>query len=287
MGRIMSVQRPDLFTYLDHRQFLKDWFAWRKAENPRFSHRLFARLAGQSSPSLLSEVTKGRRNLTPATTAAFCKAMSLSDEEAHFFELLVLLDRASSDEDRNEIWASMAATRRFHGARRIEGDSFRYLSNWYIPAVRELATCPGFRADPQWISKALRPTITLTQARQALDVLQSLGMLQVSDDGSVRVVDATLVTPHEVVGLAVHNYHRSMLSRAGEAIERFRPEQRHLGGVTVAVPDDMLPKLKTTLAEFQERVLDLCDGAAGQRSRVYQVGLQLFPLSASLGSEEP
>lgn len=275
----MSTQRPEVFAYLDHRRFLSDWFDWRKASNPRFSHRLFARLAGQSSPSLLMEVIQGRRNLTSATTAAFVRAMALSPEEAEFFGLLVELDRAESDEARNRVVARIQGSRHFQAARRIEGAAFAYLSSWYIPAIRELALCPGFRADPAWIAATLIPRITTAQAQAALDTLISLGMLQFEADGRVVVVEATVATAHEVAGLAAHNYHRGMLARAAEGIETFRPTERHLGSLTVAVPSALLPQLKKALAEFQERMLCLCDGAEGVRDRVLQIGLQIVPLS--------
>ncbi len=282
----MSSSRPDVFAYLDHRTFLGDWFAWRKTENPRFSHRLFARLAGVKSPSLLSEVVKGRRNLTAATTDSFAKAMSLEAEEREFFTMLVDLDRAANDDERNAVWEQISAARRFQRARRIEGEAFRYLSRWYLPAVRELATSPSFRPDPAWVAGHLRPPITPEQAQDAIDTLRALGMLVQGPDGGVSVADVTVATPHEVTGLAVHNYHRGMLSRATDAIELFRPSQRHLGGITVAIPSGLLPRLKAELTRFQEHMLDVCDSAEGDRELVVQIGLQLFPLSAPL-DEEP
>jgi len=82
---------PDILQYTDHRAFLSDWFQWKKAANPRFSHRMFARLAGQRSPSLLLSVIKGQRNLTDTTAAAFSRAMKLdAGEQAHLFALIHL-----------------------------------------------------------------------------------------------------------------------------------------------------------------------------------------------------
>jgi uncharacterized protein (TIGR02147 family) len=279
--------RPDLFAYLDHRAYLRDWFMWKKTENPRFSHRLFARLAGHKSPSLLLLVSRGDRNLTDATLPGFIKALVLDPEEAEFFSLLVALDRASLDEERTDVFHRISASRRFRAARRIEGDSFRYLSHWYIPAVRELATCPGYRHDPAWIATALRPPITVEQAADALDTLEALGMVRVGGDGTVQVADATLATPREVVGLAVHNFHNAMLTRAHAAIPAFSPRERYLGAVTVAVPSARIADLKAVVAEFQERFLDLCDSMDGDADRVLQLNLQLFPMSAALTSECP
>lgn len=277
---------PDLFTYLDHRLFLADWFAWRKSENHRFSHRMFARLSGQRSPSLLLQVMQGKRNLTPQTTQSFCNAMHLDGEECEFFGLLVELDRARTVEERNEVWSRISATRRFQQARRIEGEAVRYLSHWYFPAIRELATCPGFQDDPAWVARVLRPRITLPQAREALATLTALGLLAPGPAGKLVAGDATVVTPHEVAGLAAHNYHRGMLQRATDGIEAFPPAQRHLGSVTVSIPPSLIPRIKREIAGFQERLLDLCDSAEGDHTQVVQIGLQLVPLSVAIDGED-
>lgn len=284
--------RPDLFRYLDHRAFLGDWFAWKKATNRRYSHRAFARRAGQKSPSLLLLVTQGKRNLTAQTTAAFARAMALSPEETRFFTLLVQLDAAATDDERNAIFRRISSTRRFAAARALEGSAFRYLFHWYIPAVRELAACPGFRADPHWISQQLCPPITTAEARRAMDVLRQLGMVTLDDSGGPTVHDVSIVTPHEVAGLAVHNFHKAMLDRARDSIEGFPPTERQLGAVTVRVPTRCLPALKKAVAAFQDQFLDMADAMAEEAGetdalRVVQMNLQLFPLSAALPPPEP
>jgi len=60
------VEAPRIFTYLDYRAFLEDFFAFRKSRDPEFSLRTFARLPGLalSSSSFISAVIKGRKNLS-------------------------------------------------------------------------------------------------------------------------------------------------------------------------------------------------------------------------------
>ena len=196
------------------------------------------------------------------------------------------------------IFERIAATQRFRSARPIEGDGFAYLSRWFIPAVRELASVPGFQPDPVWIARRIRPRITVAQATRALSVLDQLGMVRVADDGAVTVSDADLVTPHEVIGLAVHNYHRGMLARSLDAIEGFKARERHLGAVTVRVPAERIGELKRAVAEFQERFLDLAESMTSSKGdedsprhesppqRVVQMNVQLFPLSAAIAVAE-
>ena len=198
---------PDIFKFLNYREFLQAWFDAKKAEKSQYSHRLFARQAGLSSSALLSNVIARRRNLTNHTTSAFITAMKLAAEEASFFRLLVDLDQAKTDEERNEAWAHISSSKRFREARMIEGEGFRYLSFWYYPAIRELAACDDFQDDPAWIAKALRPRITKGQARRALDALITLGMLVKDEDGKLIPAEASIVTPMNwmIMGLTLGN----------------------------------------------------------------------------------
>jgi uncharacterized protein (TIGR02147 family) len=273
----LLMNGPNIYQYLDYRRYLSDWFRAKKTASPRFSHRVFARQAGHSSPSLLLHVIEGKRNLTSATTEAFCKAIGLKGEDADFFAALVQLDQAPDNETRNRAWEQVSATRRFKEARKLEGDGVEYLSCWYYPAIRELALCQGFQADPEWIAQSLRPHITATQAKKALELLISLGFLK-QEENRLVAAEASLVTPHEVAGMAAMNYHATMIERSKDALA-FPHKERHYCAVTVSIPTLMLPLLKRELDAFQERLLDLCDGAEGAKDCVYQINLQLLPLS--------
>jgi uncharacterized protein (TIGR02147 family) len=269
---------PDPYGYVSYRKFLEDWFDARKRADRRFSHRLFMRKAGATSPSLFREIVDGKRNLSPAMTEGFAAALGLAPSAAAFFRDLVALDQAPSEGERNQAWQRIAAHRRFRSARSIEGAAFAYLSQWFVPATRELALRHDFRAEPEWIARALTPSITPAQARDALELLFALGLL-VEREGRVVPADTSVATAHQVQGLAVHNYHRGMLQRAADAIEGARSRERHLVGVTVAVPESLIPAIKAELDAVQERLLHLCDDHAAEAERVYQIELCLFPLS--------
>ncbi len=269
---------PDLFQYLNYRKFLEDWFAARKAATPRYSYRLFARHADQRSPSHLLHIIQGKRDLTDETTEAYLRALKLDDEEATHFRLLVQLDQAATADAKNDAWQRVSASRRFRDARALEGDLVDYFSHWYCVAIRELAHRDDFVPDPAWVADTIQPNITVEQAAETLSMLQRLGLLA-EVDGRLEPADTSVVTPHEVAGLAARNYHVGMLRLAADSVERFGPTERHLAAVTVCIPSELMPQLKAEIDRFQERLLDLCDGSEGDRDRVHQVHLALFPLS--------
>lgn len=276
-----------VYAYLDYRRFLEDWFRAAKAGNGRFSHRMFARLAAVKSPSLLKQVMNGERNLTATTTAGFVRAMALPAAEAAFFADLVGFNQSETQDEQNEAWARISASRRFREARTLEGQSFDYISQWHYPAIRELAHRDDFDPDPRWLARTLRPRITEAQASKAMKLLLSLGLLAPDAHGVPRPADGSVVTPHEVAGLAARNYHRGMLELARDSIEGAAPDERHLAAVTVAIPQSLIPRLKDELNRMQERLLDLCDGSEESAERVYQVHLALFPLSEPPSAGDP
>ncbi len=272
------MNRPTPYDYLNYRSFLEQWFTYKKSVNPRFSYRLFARLAEQKSSSLLHHVIKGERNLTPSTLEGVIKALKLRAGEAQFFRLLVELEQAGDEVSRNVAWEKISTTRRFREARPIELASVEYLSNWSLPAIRELASRADFCADPAWVAQALRPQISASAAKSALDTLVQLGLL-IQEGETLVPAEASIATPPEVQGLAYRNYHRVMLERASGAIEAFAPEQRHLLAVTVGVPVDLMPTLKSEATAFMQRLMHLCDASEADPDQVMQLNLQIFPLS--------
>ena len=275
----MESSLPNIYAYLDYRGFLSDWFDAKKLRNPRFSHRAFVARTGQRSPSLLADVIAGRRNLTAAGLEGFLRALSLRTGEARFFGLLVQLDQAETPSEKNAVWVNIMASRRFREARRIEGDSVRYLSHWLHPAIRELANREGFRDDAAWVASQIRPRVTVREARQALDLLFELELLVRHEDGRVSHGGGSVVTPHEVAGLAAINYHQGMLERAAQAIHEVEPEERHFLAVTVSAPPSLIPRLKEELNAVQERILEMCANAEPPAEQVLQFNLHFFPLS--------
>lgn len=275
---IDAMDAPNLHGYLDYRRFLRDWFDWKKASNPRYSHRLFAKRAGQRSPSLLLLVMDGRRNLTPQTTRAFAGAVGLDDDETRYFALLVRLDQAESAPERASVMDDILALRRFREARRLDAAAVRYFEHWYFPAIHELANLPAFRPEPDWIARQLVPPIRPVEAAEALEALLELGLLAPDAAGVPRPTEASVVTPHEVLEAAFAHYHVGMLDRARESVDRFRQAERHLLGLTVSIPAALLPAVKDRLNEVQRELLSMCE--QGERDRVYQLSIAFFPLSS-------
>ena len=282
-----GMAEPDIYKYLDFRAYLRDWFETRRARDPKFSRRQFARLAGKRSPGLLTSAMEGDRQLTPPMVRAFAQAMDLNADESAFFDALVQLDQARDSRARNDAWERVSATRAFREARPIEGASMAFLSHWWFPVVRELALRADFVPEAAWVAQRIRPSITEAQARRALEALETMGFFKRDVDGVlIPADDGVVTTPHEVQGLAVRNYHRGMLARASEAIDGFRSQERHFVAATMLIPERLVPMLKDEINAFQERVLDMANLASEDGERVVHVHVAMFPLTEGTAEED-
>ncbi len=270
--------KPDIFEYLDYRRFLADYYTAAKANNSAFSYRYFSRRAGYSSPNFLKLVIDGMRNISIDSIDRFASALKLNATETRFFANLVAFNQASNAEEKNEAFERVAASRRFKKARRLDRAFFNYLSCWYYPAIREMIGRTDFVEDPEWISQELVPTITMAQAREAIDLLLELGLVVRDEDGALTRGEAAIATEHEVHSLAVANYHRQMLKRAADSIELTGSTYRDLSALTLSIRSETVAELKERIHNFKEIIADLCDRDESPNA-VYQLNIQLFPLN--------
>ena len=185
-------------------------------------------------------------------------------------------------------------TQRFRGANRKEGAAALILSDPDVSAVLELARCEGWRDDPEWIARSLRPPISPEAAAAALTALQTVGALVPGEDGKLRLGYAHWSTGHTVVpgvaSLANIRLHKAFLARAPAVLDDVPHDQRQFATMTFAVNAELVKQIKARVERFYEEIMHLVESSDPRRDGVYQLGMQFFPLAkpASLdGEDEP
>src|SRR3989339_1594720 len=85
--------RP-LFDYVDYREFLKDYYEFKKLTQAGFSHRYFLAKAGLKGPNFLKNVIDRKKSLSSISIPQFAKALELNKKESEYFAALVLFNQA-------------------------------------------------------------------------------------------------------------------------------------------------------------------------------------------------
>jgi uncharacterized protein (TIGR02147 family) len=285
---VPAVSRPrrsrapvDVFRYRDYREFLAAFYTQGKAGG--LSYRGFARMAGLGAPNYLKLVIDGKRNLSAEMAERFARACRLNEESTQYFTLLVAFNQATADVERNSLHEELSRFARFRSSQRLDLAQKEYHSTWFIPAIRELVTCPGFQEDAAWIAQQLEPCISEKEAAHALEVLQRLGLLERSDSGKLVQAARAVTTGQQASGLYIRNYHAELMQRAVHAMNHLPAEERYLSALTLSASAATWAEVRRRVIEFRQELVALCD-ADPDPSRVVQLNLQLFPLSRAIAA---
>lgn len=162
--------------YLDYRTFLADFYEAKKRRG--FSYRAFSRATGLGAPNYLKLVIAGKRNLTPVMAERFAASCGLANEPAAYFQQLVAFNQAKTAAERNRSYERLTGFRRYRQVQKLELAHAAYHSTWYLPAIRELCASAAFLDDHEWLAGVLRPPIKASEAKNAIDLLLELGLLE-------------------------------------------------------------------------------------------------------------
>jgi uncharacterized protein (TIGR02147 family) len=273
------MERPDCYTYLNYRDYLRALLAAEKAKNRHFSHRYFARVAGFSSPSYLKMVMDGKRNLTPSSIHQFSKAFKMGHREAGYFEALVLFNQAKSEKEQELYFERLTALRPTTALKGLEKDQYEYYTLKHFVIIREMVALSHFQEDPNWIAKHLSTPIKPRDVRHALEVLLRLKLLARNAQGALEQCDESVATPPDVVSMEVVQFHRTMLDDAKESLFKVAPKRRDISSLTVPIPIGSIKAIKERIQNFRQELLDLINSGSQDFDEVYQLNIQLFPLT--------
>jgi uncharacterized protein (TIGR02147 family) len=304
-----------LNTYLDYRQYLRDFYEEQKRRNPRYSHRLFARKAGLTSTGFFSEVLSGKRQLAPAAVLRFCKALKLSSQEQACFEILVAFNQAKTIEERNHHFSRLSSShaQRLHrgGVGGIGGivdivsqERYEFYRHWYHAALRELIAVRPVRGksrdDFALLGQSLEPPIPAAKARRSVELLLRLGFITRADNGILTQATPLISTgdlnaksdakrnadthadasqgTRQPTTLDVDNFQAAMLDLARKALDKQPRSNRDFSTLTLSLSAAGEAAARDEIAALRKRLMALAENDSGA-DRVRQFNFQSFPLS--------
>lgn len=234
-------------------EILKIELEKRQKNNPAYSLRAFARFL-EISPATLSQIISGKRGVSVKRLDAIVKKLGLSPKQQ-----LKAMDIKSTANRKTVM---------------LQEDEFKLISEWYHFAILSLGELKDNQADSRWIARRLN--ISLNQANQAMVRLERLGIIEVNA-GKFKQVGNPLKTTTDIPSASIRNYHKGLLSLAQNKLETVDVKKREYSSVTMAINTKKIKQAKELTQKYKEDMLALLD--EGKLDEVYQLSIQLFPLS--------
>lgn len=171
----------------------------------------------------------------------------------------------SNEKDINEIYEV------------IEGDAI-LLKNWFYIALLEYSLCKDFKEDFDFLAKKF--LVPKNEIQKALHELEQEGYL-IRKNGVLEKQNKKMRIPTTRSRQLIRNFHIQMLDRAKYQLQTKTDKEsfdrRLVTGYTISTNTKQLAKAKIILEKALIEVSTLL--SQGSPNEVYQLQLQLFPLS--------
>lgn len=272
---------PNLWTSVDYRVFLREWLESERTVRPAVSLRWMAQRLAMDA-SLLSKILAQERHLSHSRVQPVIDLLKLEGVEGEYFRLCVHYAKAKGHREAQACFARMAELRRISPVP-LDDIQVAYWESWVHVALRSLLSCGTFRDEWERLGAMLRPRQSARKVREAMAVLERIGLAGRDEDGVWQVREAFLRDGSPAQAVMVRHFHRQSLLLALESIEGLPKDLRDLSSLTVSIPAEGYPRIVEMVKEFRSRVLATVAGM-DQPDRVYQLSLQLVPLGLP---EEP
>lgn len=274
---ISIVKKTDLFSFTDYRSFLIHLFNQMKSGQNDYSYSSYSADLSFQDSGFISSVLSEKRNLSQKSAAKISRVLEIHGIQRRYLNTMINFNNSQDVLDRESYFASMMKYKAKASEGTLDQYLLKYFSEWYNPIIREMVGIKEFNGDPSWIKDRLNFPLSLKKIKESLKLLESLDVIKKDPKtGSYIRSSERIVTDKDVDSLNLIRCHQKNLEMAKESITRIHYQKREIRGVTLCLPEKVVPEIKEKIYEWMLEIMDKDDGSQAD-SEVYQLNVQFFP----------
>jgi uncharacterized protein (TIGR02147 family) len=284
---IASAILPVLSDYMDYRLFLADFYHYKKDQTRTslrpYNYAIFSAAADIKSPNYLKMIIEGKRNLSMDMVSKFAKACGLNKAQGDEFKLLVLFNQAEDPADRNFALKKLSEYRveqkLKHG--QLDRKVFEKVPNWIGWIIYALVDQSGVSFEVPQLKYLLRGKASETEIQHALESLLASGELtKDAETGKIQKGKST-EAPDEIPAALIRKLQMQLMYLGLESLYQDEASEREFGSLTMSLTEKEFEDIKFKLRQMRKSLHKENSIARMETKgdRVYQLNLQLFPVS--------
>ena len=291
---------PALGLYTDFRQFLKDVYEYRRQTESTglraYSYSAFSAAADIKSPNYLKLIIEGRRNLSDDMIVRFARALRIAKHENEEFRALVRYGQATEPIERNQFLKELAdiRARRAFATGEISPQAWEKVPSWMGWVLYAMTDQKGVSFDADELYRLMRAKTSPEDVRLEMKRLMANGDLKqvvagealegaaVSESVKSVVKGRDIIdSPQELPVEMIRKLQAELIYLGIESLFRDSPKEREFGAMTIAMTQPEFEQVRFELRQTRKRIQkDLkMKREAGPGERVYQMNIQLFPVT--------
>ena len=283
------MAKPVLWDHVDVISYLRAYYDYRKQQSADFSYAIWAAELQIKSRSFLRLLLTEKRSLTEEMAQNFTRALKLNQKEVRYFNHLVALARNHKIESQELHGRELLRLRQKFALKNHdlvevqESDLFDFLSSYQIPRLQVLLSLVDIDKSVANFAKLLQ--MTEEKVSEHLQTLKRLGLAAQDEKGQWNAREAQLATPDALGNIALQSFHKKSLEEATAAIA-LPKESRRFQSLVLALTTEQFEELHKDMRIYLEQTLKNFDSDTGKNKKVYQINLNMIPVTGPIIREE-
>lgn len=271
-----------IFEYFDYQKYMRDFYEQEKRHKPHISFRYLGNRM-DLDPGFLLKVIQGKHHLAKRSVESVCRFFKFSEKESRYFDVLVSYGKAKTNSDI-KLYFERLMTLRGANTKPVQASQYAFYQKWYHSAIHALLSIYEFRGGFKKLGSLLTPSITARQAQESIRLLMKIGLVTRGEDGIYHPTDDFVTTGEKWQSAAIREYQKETIKLSTQALDLHPKEIRDISTVTVALSQRDLPEIREKIRQLRQSILS--HEHDNKPDTVFQVNIQLIPLSNPLGDEE-
>lgn len=246
-------------------QTLKEKLSQNQKRNPYYSLRAFARKLDIHAATL-GQVLAGKRGLPYKRAYDISLKLALSPAEQNLFMQSFYKSKTNIDEIKVP-----AVDDRFV----LDESYYKVIAEWEYYAVLELFDLEYYEISNDYISQKFN--IKKNRAEVILNNLLRLGLITKNEKNIYAKAYPDIKTTEDIASNALKKSHIETLEMGIDKINEIEMQFRDFSSETLAIDLKKIPEAKIIIREFRQKMIALLKD--GNKTEVYQLAIQLYPLS--------
>lgn len=283
----ISIPLPNLSDYMDYRLFLADFYRTKKLQTRNsirpYSYAIFSAAADIKSPNYLKMIIEGKRNLSLDMVSKFARACGLNKAQTDELKLLVKFNQEEDPADRNYALKQLSEYRVEQKLKqgKLDRKIFEKVPNWIGWIIYAMVDQEGVSFESTHLKDLLRGKASESEIQEALDGLLSSGELMRDPVSGKIAKGKPTEAPEEIPSALVRKLQMQLMYLGLESLYQDEAKEREFGALTLSLTEKEFEEIKFKLRQMRKSLHK--DNSIARMSskgeRVYQLNLQLFPVS--------
>lgn len=278
------MAQPSILEYNDYRIYLKDCLEGLRESRPWFSLRYLARQM-ELDPGNLVKVVQKERHLPDRCLPILASELGLNQRDSEYLVHLMAFGKARTSRKEQETYEKLLGLK-YVRPEVLGRDQYAFYRDWRCTAILAMLHLDLPRATEIAIADRLLPRTNAEEVHRILKLLEELGLARRAKAGRWVATKSVLTTGEAWKDLSIRAFQKETLQLAARALDSIPREDRDISTLTVTLGPTDLEKVREMAREFRQAVLAMAAEAPAPE-RVWQVNVQLFPLSSALVEESP